>query len=416
MNILYITHCDGCGSAGHGAHIRGVVGSLLEAGHSVAILAQNYPKSADAGLKRIKIPILHLKGFMGISYAMSASVVLIYYALTGRIHKDTLVYFRYFNSSFPLQYIVRRLTAAVILVEFNASIEKEHVIYGRSGMTSRVINRSILRACRFSDGVVAVSEAVRQSLVKNRAVSGDAVQVIENAVDRHIFIPRERDACRSALGIDPDGFMLCYAGALQKYQGLDILCESLKHLRQQMDGVMLYIVGDGKEMDRLKECVESSDMTDVIRLAGWQPSDIVAQYIAASDLCVAPYNRLASAGPDGKTFYGSLLKGSPMKIFAYLSCGRPIIATHFKEAGVLVQELKAGLAVPADNPVALAKAIMYLYERPAERKQMGDNARRYAERYLSWDHVASKIMAFAEHARAKGSPLETGVAAGDRET
>lgn len=416
MHVLYITYCDGNGPAGHGAHIRGVVESLLHAGHSVTLLAPNYPESMNNRFKLVKIPMLRRKGFMGISYTVSASLVLIYHVLTGRINKDTLAYFRFFNSLSVLQYIVRRFTAAVILVEFNASIEKEHAIYGRSKLKTRAINRNISRTCRYSDGVIAVSEAVKESLVRNGFVHETAVRVVENAVDRHVFVPRERDACRSALGIHRESFMVCYTGALQVYQGLDDVCQSMEYLVPPMDGVMLYLVGDGNEMAPLKNYVEKNHLTDRVHFVGWQPPEKVAQYIGASDLCVAPYNRLASAGSGGKTRYGDLLKGSPMKIFSYLSCGRPTVATHFKEAGVLVQTIKAGLAVPTNAPGALAKAIAYLYQRPDKRRQMCENARHYAEQHLSWDHVARTIVEYAGIPHRNHPGPETGLASGERKT
>jgi len=66
----------------------------------------------------------------------------------------------------------------------------------------------------------------------------------------------------------------------------------------------------------------------------------------------------------------------PAKVQAYLACAKPIIAALDGEGARIVTEAKAGLAVPAENPEALAKAVLSLAAiDEGQRQAMGHNGR-----------------------------------------
>ncbi|MGZ4199245.1 MAG: glycosyltransferase, partial [Thermoleophilia bacterium] len=57
----------------------------------------------------------------------------------------------------------------------------------------------------------------------------------------------------------------------------------------------------------------------------------------------------------------------------------------------LVEENDAGLYVPADDPAALAAALVTLAREPELTRRMGANARRLAEREFDRDDVAARL-------------------------
>jgi glycosyltransferase involved in cell wall biosynthesis len=77
----------------------------------------------------------------------------------------------------------------------------------------------------------------------------------------------------------------------------------------------------------------------------------------------------------------------PNKMQAYMAVGRPIVAALNGEGAKLVTEAQAGIAVPAEDPTALAQAILCLYQMSAqERHDIGLNGRKF---YLQ--HFAIQI-------------------------
>jgi glycosyltransferase involved in cell wall biosynthesis len=95
-------------------------------------------------------------------------------------------------------------------------------------------------------------------------------------------------------------------------------------------------------------------------------------------LCVAPFR-----GDRGET--------SPVKIFDYLACGKPVIAsavpsvssTFLQEAGVVF--------VPPDDPAALAQMVLTLLNDPERQVHMADQGRRFVEQGYSWAHLTNRL-------------------------
>jgi glycosyltransferase involved in cell wall biosynthesis len=70
----------------------------------------------------------------------------------------------------------------------------------------------------------------------------------------------------------------------------------------------------------------------------------------------------------------------PSKIQSYMACGRPIIAAIDGEGARVIREAGAGITCPAENPRALADALLSLYRMPMpEREAMGMRGRDYFE-------------------------------------
>jgi glycosyltransferase involved in cell wall biosynthesis len=70
----------------------------------------------------------------------------------------------------------------------------------------------------------------------------------------------------------------------------------------------------------------------------------------------------------------------PSKVQAYLAAGRPVIASMNGEGARVVQESGAGVACPAGDAEALARAVWQLADLPPSAlAEMGEAALRYYE-------------------------------------
>ncbi len=58
----------------------------------------------------------------------------------------------------------------------------------------------------------------------------------------------------------------------------------------------------------------------------------------------------------------------------------------------IVNKIKAGISVAAEDPKELSEAILKIYNlSETEKRLMGNNAREYVAKYHSWDLLAQKI-------------------------
>ena len=77
----------------------------------------------------------------------------------------------------------------------------------------------------------------------------------------------------------------------------------------------------------------------------------------------------------------SRMEGLPLSIIEAMAAGRPVIAARVGGIPEAVEDRKTGLLVPPEDPKALAQAIRWMVEHPAEREQMGRNGAQAARRF-----------------------------------
>jgi len=209
--------------------------------------------------------------------------------------------------------------------------------------------------------------------------------IIPNGIDPEIFRPIPQVEARQKLGLPTDGLYVVYAGSLHVWQGVDVLLHAFARLVKKFPNCRLLIVGgqDEPNKDAYKRLAHELRITDHAIFVPFVPYEQSALYIAAADVCVAPYVPIVC----------EIGGGSPLKLYAYLSCGRPVVLSDLGEFvdADLVRVSGAGLLVPPGDPEALAEAIGQLLSNPALRAEMGRQGREAILNGYTWDHNAERI-------------------------
>lgn len=156
-----------------------------------------------------------------------------------------------------------------------------------------------------------------------------------------------------------------YVGQLYPGKGLEILTA----LAARAPWADFHIVGGNTDtIDALKrEARESSN----IQVHGFVPPAETERYLIAFDVLLAPYQREVITA--GGTETGAWM--SPLKLFAYMSAGKPILCSDLPVLHEIIADGRNGIFVPPDHADAWATALKRLADNPGERRRLGESAR-----------------------------------------
>lgn len=232
--------------------------------------------------------------------------------------------------------------------------------------------------------VLAETEQLKAQIVEVWGVAPERVLVVPLGVDRELFRPRDQGEARRALGLGLDRTILLYVGVLDETHSLDGIIEAL--LERRPPGVELHILGDGPRRAAYAERASTSDGSVILH--GRVPHTSVPAWIAAADLCLAPY--------EPRAFATGALGYATMKVPEYLSVGRPVAGSPSARMHELLRGGELGFEVPAD--AASWRAFLAALPDRERLAAMGRAALRYPQ--PSWDDTARGYLAACERALA----------------
>ena len=165
-------------------------------------------------------------------------------------------------------------------------------------------------------------------------------------------------------------FIVGYTGTLGVANSMGVLLNAAEQLKDNTD-IAFVLVGEGKEKEALQAQAREKNLTNVTFINPIPKVQIQAM-LNQFDACYIGWLK--------DDLYRLGIGAN--KIPEYLYSGKPVIHAYSGECDPIA-ELQAGICTEAENPQALAAAILQLYQMPEEqRQQMGENGRKAAlEKY-----------------------------------
>jgi glycosyltransferase involved in cell wall biosynthesis len=261
--------------------------------------------------------------------------------------------------------------------------EKNAFSFSKACLTvnSRIKIFILKKALKFSDRIIAVTPGIKSTLEKVYSIPGDKIFVVSNGANTSLFKPLDQRDCRKELNLDPKNFYVCFVGNLAPWQGLEYLVKSAPTILSRFPECRFLIVGDGVMKNELLKLSRELGVEDRFIFTGVVAYERVPVYINASDVCAAPFILARNAK----------IGLSPLKLYEYMACGKPVVASDISGVSDLLEASNGGLPVLPENPKAISEAVLKLIENQDLRNKMGLNGLSYVTENYSWYSVAKKV-------------------------
>lgn len=214
--------------------------------------------------------------------------------------------------------------------------------------------------------------------IAHRGVPHTRIATVPNGCDLDIF-------SEDAEPWQPDGvrngeFVAVFAGAHGLANGLDKVLDAAAVLRRLgRDDIRIVLIGRGMCKPALVERAEKEDLGNVLFLDPVRKSELVG-LLTRADVGLQVLANIPAF------YFGT----SPNKFFDYLAAGLPVLNNYPGWLAQLIEGADCGVAVPPDDPGALAAALCGLADDRDGTARKGRNARKLAEDQFSRDMLANR--------------------------
>jgi glycosyltransferase involved in cell wall biosynthesis len=228
---------------------------------------------------------------------------------------------------------------------------------------------------RFEHIFVVVEEA--KDLVKRMGVRAEKISVIGNTP-----VLRELQFSGSGNHSDIDDlqarYSVIYTGGITPDRGLSVVLEAIPHIISVIKDFLFVIVGRGYEIENLKREIGEIGLEAYVKWVGWVQHDTLYSYIKASKIGIIPHY-----------VTDHINTTIPNKIYDYMACGIPIMASDAVPMKRILSEEKCGKAFKSGNAESLAEAMIGIYRDPGTLGECGKAA--VLEKY-NWEKNAEEMI------------------------
>ena len=162
-------------------------------------------------------------------------------------------------------------------------------------------------------------------------------------------------------------FDVVYRGGLSERAGTLLLLEAMCLLAARRNPATLLLIGyfdSAAAEDAVRERIRTLGLESSVEIRGRLDHESMGAALGEARIGVCPLQPVPK-----------FLLNIPVKVFEYWACGLPVVASDLPPIRPFFRDQSAGLLVPPESAVELARSICWLLDNPREANRMGARGR-----------------------------------------
>lgn len=182
-----------------------------------------------------------------------------------------------------------------------------------------------------------------------------------------------------------DHMQVVYHGQLRRERGVLDAIEALAQVRQTCPGATLLLVGSWsypEEREQVADLIRYHDLDTVVEIRPAVSHPEIPKLLSRAGIGLVPFQDI-----------GKFRHNVATKLFEYMACQLPIVATDLSPARRFIESTKAGILVEPGSAQALAEGMLTLLKDPQLADEMGQNGyKAFLDRY-NWEAQEARLKA-----------------------
>ncbi len=379
LTNTYVPHVGGVARS-----VSGLVAGLRERGHSVLVVAPEFPGTpyAEEGVERV----VALQRFGGSDFSMPLPLI---WPLS-EVIEDFAPDLVHTHHPFLLGDTALRV-ASVYQVPIIFTYHTRYELYGHyiaqdSAWLQRLVLSLAHGYCDLCDHVIAPSQSIVQHL-KRHGVQAP-ITVVPTGIDVDAFASGRRDRGRARSGFALDQFVVGHVGRLAPEKNLDILIQAMADVLTRQPNAAVLITGDGSYRSTMEQAFADAGLTDRARFTGVLTGEALWDAYAAQDVFA----------------FSSISETQGLVLTEAMAAGVPVIALDAPGVREVVEDGMNGRLLPhSADAAALAEALTWIANLSSERRDALRQAARQTADNFSTARCLDRVLTLYENVLA-GEP------------
>jgi glycosyltransferase involved in cell wall biosynthesis len=182
-----------------------------------------------------------------------------------------------------------------------------------------------------------------------------------------------RETVREKLGIDPDVPVVLLVGRLEPQKAPHVMLEAFAQVVKEHPRALLLFAGDGILRPEVEAAIRERGLEQNARILGFR--DDIPDLLAAADLFA----------------FSSLWEAMGRAMIEAMLMGRAVVVPAIYGIPEIVHHGETGWLYEAGKADQLARGISHLLAHPAEREELGREARRLTRKLFDLEEMVAKI-------------------------